>query len=302
MRFCVDYLKIYGATGRDSYPLPHIDECIHSFDDATVFVTLDCSTGYWQVEVAEEDRDKITFASHSGLYRFLCIPFGLKNAPAIFQRAVDIILYRVKWKTALVCLDDVVVYSQSVTEYMAHVPEVPRLLHSAGVSLKISKCAVFDTSVTYLGYVICPGRLEVERRDIIAIERARAPTNQTQMRSFVGMCNVYRRFVKGFEKTNVPLNKKTGKNQPYDCETLTDTEYAVSEELRRRFVSPPILTLPRYVLKCTLDTDACGNQAGCALLQEQTEGGIRPIRYWIRALTYAERNYTTTEKECSAVV
>ena len=215
MQFCVEYRKLNAVTVRDSYPLPCMDECIDSLGDATVFTTLDCSSGYCQVEIAEEDRDKTTSESHSGLFRFLSMPFGLRNAPATFKRAGDIILSRVKWETALVYLDDVIVYSRTVTEHMAYVREVMRLLHTAGVSLKLAKCAFFDTSVTYLGHVVRPGRLEVERRNIIAMERARAPTNQTELRSFLRMYNVYRRFVQGFAKIAAPLNKKTGKNQPY---------------------------------------------------------------------------------------
>ena len=88
---------------------------------------------------------------------------------------------------------------------------------------------------------------------------ARAPTNQMELRSFLEMCNVYRRFVQGFAKIAGPLNKKTGKNQHYELEVLTDTEHAAFEELKRRLVSPPILALPRYRLKYSLDTDACGH-------------------------------------------
>ena len=94
----------------------------------------------------------------------------------------------------------------------------------------------------------------------------------------------------------------TGKNQPYQFETLTDTEYAAFQELKRRLMSPPILALPRSGRKYTLETNAGGHQVGCALLQEQPEGGSRPVGYWSHALTDAERNYTTTEKECLAVV
>ena len=143
MRFCVEYGKLNVVTVRDSYPLPRMDECMDSLGDATVFTTLDCNSGYWQVEIAKEDRDKTTFASHSGLYRFLRMPFGLKNAPATFQRAVDIIVSRVKWETALVYFDDVIVYLRTVTEHMAHVREVLRLLHTEGVSLKLAKYTFF---------------------------------------------------------------------------------------------------------------------------------------------------------------
>ncbi|CDF37529.1 unnamed protein product [Chondrus crispus] len=94
MRFCVDYRTLNAVTVRDSYPLLRMDECINSLGDATT-----------------------TFASHCGLYRFLRMPFGLKNAPATFQRAVDIILSRVKWETALVYLYDVIIYSKTVTEH-----------------------------------------------------------------------------------------------------------------------------------------------------------------------------------------
>ena len=111
MRFCGDYRKLNAVTARDSYALRRMGECIDSLGDATVFTMLDCNSRYWQVEIAEEDRDKTMFASHSGLYRFLRMLFGLKNPPATFQRAVDIILSRTKWGTALVYLDDVIVYS-----------------------------------------------------------------------------------------------------------------------------------------------------------------------------------------------
>ena len=140
---------------------------------------------------------------------------------------------------------------------------------------------------------------------------ARAPTNQTERRFFLGMCNLYLRFVQRFAKIAAPLIKKTGKNQPYEFEVLTayrrekdstDTEHAAFGELKRRLVSPPILAPPRNGWKYTLDTDACKHEVGFALLQEKPEGGTGPIGYWSRALTDAERNYTTTEKECLAVV
>ena len=87
-----------------------MDECIDSLGDAVIFTTLDCNSGYWQIPVHPDDRDKTTFTSHYGIYRFLRLPFGLRNAPATFQRAIDIILSGFKWKTCLVYLDDVIVF------------------------------------------------------------------------------------------------------------------------------------------------------------------------------------------------
>ena len=124
MPFCVDYRKLNAVTKRDSYPLPRMDECIDSLGNAAIFTTLDCNSGYWQIEIDEADRDKTTFTSHCGLYRFVQMPFGLQDAPATFQRAVDIILSRVKGQHALVYLDDVGVCSTTVEAHFEHVREV----------------------------------------------------------------------------------------------------------------------------------------------------------------------------------
>jgi hypothetical protein len=97
LRFCVDYRKLNAITVSDTYPLPRINECIDSLGEAAIFTTLDCNSGYWQIPVEPADRDKTTFTSHYGIYRFIRLPFGLRNAPGTFQRAVDIILSGPAW-------------------------------------------------------------------------------------------------------------------------------------------------------------------------------------------------------------
>jgi hypothetical protein len=92
LRFCVDYLKLSAVTTRDTYPLPRMYECIDSLGDAQIFTTLDCNSGYWQVPVAPEDIENATFTSHEGTFQFNRMPFELRNAPATFQRTVDIFL------------------------------------------------------------------------------------------------------------------------------------------------------------------------------------------------------------------
>ena len=119
-----------------------------------------------------------------------------------------------------------------------------RPLRDAGVSLKLSKCTFFDTSVTYLGHVTRPGRLEVERRNVVAIQCSRPPQNQTELQSSLGICNVYRGFVKGFAKIAAPSTGRR-ENQPFEFEVLTDEEYEAFLERKKRLVSLPILALPR---------------------------------------------------------
>ncbi len=185
--FCVEYRRLNTLTVRDAYPLPRMDECIDSLGDACVFTTLDCTSGFWQIPVHPADRDKTTFTSHFGTYRFMRMPFGLRNAPDTFQRAVDIILAGVKWKSCLVYLDDVIVFSRNIEEHFDHLQDVLRLLEQAGVTLKLKKCRFVCDTVDHLGHVIRPGRLALAKKNTRALKEAKRPQTQTELRSFLGL-------------------------------------------------------------------------------------------------------------------
>ena len=302
LRFCVDYRKLNLITIPDTYPLPRMDECIDSLGDAVIFTTLDCNSGYWQIPVHPDDRDKTTFTSHYGIYRFLRLPFGLRNAPATFQRAIDIILSGVKWKTCLVYLDDVIVFSKSRQDHLSHVAEALTLLGNAGLSLKLKKCHFFAETVDYLGHVIRPGRLGVAEKNTNALKAAPLPRTQTELRSFLGLCNVYRRFVPRFSAIAAPLNALLAKGTPPQLGPLPSAAITAFNLLRERLLSPPVLALPRAEGALWLDTDASDGQLGCCLIQNQPDGKSLPLGYWSRTLNAAERNYSTTEKECLAIV
>ena len=302
LRFCVDYRKLNSITKRDSYPMPRMDECIDSLGSANIFSTLDCNSGYWQLPIAERDQDKTTFTCHAGSYKFIRMPFGLRNAPATFQRAMDIILSRVRWKHCIVYLDDIIVFSDTRDDHLSHLDEVLRLLKEAGVTLRLAKCDFFKAEVKYLGHVIRPGRLGMLRKNVEAIEKAEVPKTKTQMRSFLGMCNVYRRFIKGYARIAHPLSRRTSKDFPETWDDLSEEEITAFKTLKRCLVTAPILALPREGHPYTLDTDASAYQVGCCLLQEQPDGNLLPVGYWSRSLTPAEKNYSSTEKECLAIV
>jgi Reverse transcriptase (RNA-dependent DNA polymerase) len=214
LRFCVDYRRLNMITVPDTYPLPRMDECIDSLGDAVVFTTLDCNSGYWQIPVHPGDRAKTTFTSHYGIYRFLRLPFGLRNAPATFKRAIDIILSGVKWKICLVYLDDVIVFFGSESAHLAHVAEVLTLLGNAGLSLKLKKGHLLSETVEYLGHVIRPGRLRVAEKNTTGLKTAPLPRTQTELRSFLGLFNVYRRFFPRFSAISAPLNVLLCKGMP----------------------------------------------------------------------------------------
>ena len=301
-RFCVDYRRLNDITVKDSYPLPRMDECLDSLGEAKYFTTLDANNGYWQIPVAEEDRDKTTFTCHAGTYRFLRMPFGLCNAPATFQRAMDILLAGLRWKSCLVYLDDIIVFSRTAEEHLVHVEEILEKLQDAGVSLKLKKCRFFAETVDYLGHVIRPGLLEVATKNTAAIDGFEEPKTQTHLRSFLGVCNVYRRFVPNFAQVSAPLNELLKKGAPVELPPLNEHQRRSFNLLKQALKEPPILRLPRPSLPYSVDTDASDYQIGCALLQTHEDGSRYPIGFWSRSLIQAERNYSVSEKECLAVV
>jgi RNase H-like domain found in reverse transcriptase/Reverse transcriptase (RNA-dependent DNA polymerase) len=218
---------------------------------------------------------------------------------------VDIILAGVKWKTCLVYLEDIIVFSSSREAHRHHVHEVLCLLEEAGLSLKLSKCHFFQASVDYLGHVIRPGRLGVAEKNTAALRDAPFPRTRTELRSFLGLCNVYRRFVPRFAAIAAPISTLLGKGTRATLPPLTTAQIEAFNNLRTRLLSPPILALPRSEAKFNLwlDTDASDGQLGCCcLLQGQPEGPALQLGYWSRTLNPAERNYSITEKECFAIV
>jgi RNase H-like domain found in reverse transcriptase len=166
----------------------------------------------------------------------------------------------------------------------------------------LKKYFFFKETVNYIGHVICPGKLAVAANNTRALREEKPPTTQTEIRSFLGLCNVYRRFVAGFAKIASPLNALIRKGESPRLGELSSEQLAAFEKLRDNLLNPPFLALPRVEGRFTLDTDACDEQIGCTLFQDQPDGSKHPIGYWSRGLTGAEKSYSTTEQECFAIV
>jgi len=160
----------------------------------------------------------------------------------------------------------------------------------------------FSDEVEYLGHIVRPGHLHVHNRNVDALKHAEFATTKTRLKSFLGMCNVYRRFVKVFAKRAKPLNALTRAEIPPDLPSPTDVAIAAIEDIRNALLCTPVLALPMANRKLVVDVDACADQVGLTLLQEEPDELLHPLGYWSRGLTAAEQNYSTTERECLAVV
>jgi RNase H-like domain found in reverse transcriptase len=175
-------------------------------------------------------------------------------------------------------------------------------LYRAGLTLNLKKCHFFKDTVDFLGHVIRPGKLSVAEKTTAALKEVTHPTAQTELRSFLGLCNVSRLFFKGFAKIAAPLNILLRKGETPQLSPLSPEQVFAFDTLRASLVHPPILALPRIEGAFTPDMDASDHQLGCCILQEQPDGTQKPFGYWSRGFTSADKNYSTTEKECLEIV
>ena len=173
-----------------------MDDCLDFLGDAMIWTTLDANSGYWQLPVAKEDRDKTTFTTFAGNFRYKRMPFGLRNGPANFRRALDIILSGIRWQTCLIYMGDVIIFSKDIESHLKDVDEVLRLFYQAGVTLKLKKCSWFTKKVHYFGHDITPGKLAKAKSPTDSFAKATFPTNITQLRSFLSAASVYGRFIR----------------------------------------------------------------------------------------------------------
>ena len=298
LRFCVDYRQLNSLTVKDSYPLPRIDTCFDALGDAKYFSTLDLRQGYWQVENDPETADKTTFITRRGAFKFKVLPFGLSNAPAVFQRLMNMVMQGLTWEACLVFLDDIIVISSTFEQHLERLSAVFGRLRSANLKLKPSKCKLFQLKVKFLGSVVSAKGIEPDPDKLAAISDWPVPSNLTELRAFVGLASYYRRHVEGFSDIAKPLSELTKKNQPFIWGPEQQTAF---ETLKDRLIKYPVLAPPLPEGKYIIDTDASDFAMGAVLQQEQ-HGTVRVIAYASKTFDAAERQYCTTRKELAAVI
>ena len=298
LRYCIDYRKLNSVTVKDSYPLPRIDESLDSLGGSKFFSTLDLASGYWQIELDEDAKQKSAFCTTSGLYQFKVMPFGLTNAPATFQRLMERVLSSLQWQICLIYIDDIIIFSQTLDEHITRLDEILRRLRKAGLKLKPKKCDLFQHKVTYLGHVVGQDGIETDPSKIDKIKEWPEPTTVTEIKAFLGLCSYYRRFVKNFSSIARPLVKLTEKDVEFKWSSDQETAF---QTLKRSLMSSPILSYPQAEGEFVLDTDACDFGIGAVLSQVQN-GEEKVISYASRTLGKAERKYCVTRKELLAVI
>ena len=179
MRFSIDYRNLNDVTRKDSHPLPQIAESLDALGGAQYFSTLDLHSGYWQIEMDEDCKEKTAFITHNGLYQFNVLPFGLCNSPATFQRLMTHIIRCFEWSICLVYIDDLILFSHTFDEHLQHIEQVFKRLRDANVRLKPSKSHFMKPEVEYLGHVVSAAELKSNPAKIRTVQDFPIPKNTT---------------------------------------------------------------------------------------------------------------------------
>lgn len=293
-RFCIDFRNLNKITVKDSFPLPRIDEMLAKLGNSTYFSKLDCSSGYWQIKLNENDKYKTAFKTKEGLFEFNVLPFGLANAPSHFQRVMNEILEPYS-KFSSVYLDDVIVFSNTLEEHLIHLDKIFNLFMKVNLRLKLKKCEFSKTKIEYLGHSVSKGQIYPLISKVHAIENAKPPTNIKELQQFLGIINYYRKFIPNLSQKASPLYELLKKEKEF---VFKEKELNAFNLLRNFLITEPIfLKIPNFNLPFELATDASNEAIGAILSQNN-----QVVEYASRSLNTTEKNYSTTEKELLAII
>ena len=261
------------------------------------FSCLDLNSGYWQVEVDEADREKTAFASRKELFEFKVMPFGLCNAPATFERLMEIVLAGLNWQICLIYLDDIIAVGKT-SEDMINIDKIMQKLKDAGLKLKPRKCSLLAKKVEYLGHIITRDDIKTYPKKTQAVKDWPKPENVHQVRSLIGFCSYYTCFIPKFAEIAKPLHRLSEKRSKFEWSDDCNNAFTT---LKKKMVESPILAHPDFKEFFILDIGASDLAIGAVLSQKINEQE-QVIAFSSRTLTKAERRYCVTRKELLALV
>lgn len=297
-RLVVDYRKLNEITIGDAYPLPNIEHILDQLGQAKYFSTLDLASGFHQISMSTKDKNKTSFSTPQGHYEFNRMPFGLKNAPATFQRLMNLVLSGLTGIKSFVYLDDIVVYGNSLQNHNDNLKDIFNKLREHNLKLQPDKCEFLRKEVAYLGHVISDEGIRPNPDKVVTIKEIRVPKNPKDIKSFLGLVGYYRKFIPNFSLLAKPLTTLLKKNQKFEWSKKCQSSF---EELKNILTTEPLLQYPDFAREFLLTTDA-SNEAIGSILSQGPLGKDLPICYYSRTLNKAEQNYSTTEKELLSIV
>lgn len=301
-RMCVDYRRLNKITERQPFPMPNIEDILAQLAGNKYFTVLDMKMGYYQIELEETAKPLTAFVTHDGHYEFNRMPFGLVNAPAVFQGVMNKIVEIAKPDLIIVYLDDVIIPSKTTEEGVQVLNRFLRLLEKCNLTLRYDKCNFLHENIDFLGHRIDENGIRPGKSKLIAIEKYKTPKNATEIRRFMGLCGFFRKFVQNFQIIAKPLTQLT-KKATHDSFVWGPEQEIAFNSLKEKLCSEPVLALYDFDALHEVHTDASSVGLAGILMQSSDEGqSWKAVIYFSRVCTEAESRYHSYELEVLAVV
>ena len=299
VRFCIDFRALNKITVFDAEPVPDVEQLFATLQGKKVFTKIDLTKGYWQIRMAESDREKTAFQTPQGLYQFVRMPFGMVTAPSTFARMMRKL--QLEKFGAVSFFDDILVASECWDEHLQNLDLVLTKLGQHGLTVRPSKVEAGFREIEFLGHTVGGGNMKPVKGKVSKILNLSVPKTKKQVRALVGLISYYRRYVPNFAHIVAPLADLTKKNQPSKV-LWTDECQKAFDKIKSILSSEPVIALPDFGKQFVLRTDASSRGLGAALLQIGSDGEMHPVLYASRKMLDRETRYSTVERECLAIV
>ena len=296
-RFCTDFRKVNDKTKSDSFPIPRIADCIDQIGNAKFVSTFDMLKGYWQVPLTQRAREISAFVTPSGLYQYKVMPFGMKNAPATFQRMVNKLVRDIDGCEGYI--DDVVIFSDNWSDHIRQIKHFFQIMREAKLTINLMKSEFGKATVKYLGHIVGQGQVRPLDAKIQTIVKYPIPTSRKELARFLGMAGYYRNFCLNFSDIAAPLTNLLSKKVKF---VWTDDCQMAFDKVKLLLQKSPVLKSPDYEKPFKLIIDSSDVGTGSVLVQEASDGLDHPVSYFSKKFLKYQRNYSVVEKETLGLV
>ena len=296
-RFCTDFRKVNDKTKSDSFPIPRIADCIDQIGNAKFVSTFDMLKGYWQVPLTQRAREISAFVTPSGLYQYKVMPFGMKNAPATFQRMVNKLVRDIDGCEGYI--DDVVIFSDNWSEHIRQIKRFFQIMREAKLTINLMKSEFGNATVKYLGHIVGQGQVRPLDAKIQTIVKYPIPTSRKELARFLGMAGYYRNFCLNFSDIAAPLTNLLSKKVKF---VWTDDCQMAFDKVKLLLQKSPVSKSPDYEKPFKLIIDSSDVGTGSVLAQEASDGLDHPVSYFSKKFLKYQKNYSVVEKETLGLV
>ena len=296
-RFCTDFRKVNDKTKSDSFPIPRIADCIDQIGNAKFVSTFDMLKGYWQVPLTQRAREISAFVTPSGLYQYKVMPFGMKNAPATFQRMVNKLVRDIDGCEGYI--DDVVIFSDNWSDHIRQIERFFQIMREAKLTINLMKSEFGKATVKYLGHIVGQGQVRPLDAKIQTIVKYPIPTSRKELARFLGMAGYYRNFCLNFSDIAAPLTNLLSKKVKF---VWTDDCQLAFDKVKLLLQKSPVLKSPDYEKPFKLIIDSSDVGTGSVLVQEAPDGLDHPVSYFSKKFLKYQKNYSVVEKETLGLV